>query len=159
MRILPTDMASRMKWVRQFVIFGLVGATGMGVALGTLNLCMMMWESFLFANVIAFFVAGTWNFFLNRRWTFDATGKPIVRQWGEFLTACLSGTAVNWTASMGLYYSFPFFAAHYNAAAIIGVIVGYVANFILSRNYVFRRANAPVSDSSELTRSATVSDE
>lgn len=123
--------------LRQFLRFALVGLSGMAVGLGTLDLFMMLWHSFPLANVLAFSVAVTWNFLLNRRFTFEAANKPILRQWGEFVVACSGGAILNWAVAMGLYYSFVFFASHYNCAALAGVAAASIVNFLSSRCYVF----------------------
>jgi len=123
---------------RQFLSFGIVGLTGVVVGLGTLNICMLIWHNFPLANVAAFLVAVTWNFFLNRRFTFTPTDKVVFRQWLEFITACLGGTLLNWIVSLTLYYSLVFFHYHYNFAAIIGIAVAALSNFTCSRLYVFK---------------------
>lgn len=124
---------------KQFIKFGLVGLSGIVVGLSIINLFMLLWHNFPLANIIAFFVAVTWNFILNRKFTFEKVEKPFPRQWGEFVISCLYGTIVNWMISMGLYYSLPFFYKHYNLAAIIGVSVGAFFNFMASKMYVFRK--------------------
>ena len=126
---------------RQLITFGGIGLSGVAVGLGTLNLCMILWRNFPVANMIAFLVAVTWNFFLNRRFTFKPVDKPLFRQWLEFAIACLGGTVVNWIVSMSLYYNVSFFNAHYNFAALAGVAAGCLFNFTSSRLYVFKDTN------------------
>jgi putative flippase GtrA len=128
--------------LRQFVKFGLVGLSGVGVGLGVLNICMWIWTCFPVANVVAFLVAVSWNFLLNRHFTFERVHKPIFRQWLEFIIACLGGAGVNWTVSMSLYYTISYFHQHYNYAALIGVGVSSLFNFMASRYYVFQKSKA-----------------
>jgi putative flippase GtrA len=111
----------------------------MGVGLGVINLVMIGSDMFALANVLAFFVAVTWNFFLNRRYTFIPTNKALWRQWFEFVVACLGGALLNWTVSMGLYYGLTFFTYHYNYAALLGVAVAAAMNFLSSKFYVFSK--------------------
>lgn len=124
--------------LRQFVMFCLVGLSGVGAGLGVLNLCMAVYPCFPAANVAAFLVAATWNFLLNRRFTFGPTDKPFLRQWFQFLIASGGGAVLNWTVSMGLYYGLTFFRRHFNYAALLGITTACAANFLLSRSYVFR---------------------
>ncbi len=122
----------------QFTKFSLIGLSGMAVGLGALNLFMVIWRNFPMANVVAFFVAVTWNLLLNRRFTFAPTNKSFSREWFEFVTACSLGAVLNWAISFSLYYTFSFFHEQFNYAAMIGVATAYLLNFTLSRLYVFR---------------------
>ena len=122
---------------RQFASFALVGLSGVLVGLGVLNLCMLVAASFPLANGVAFLVAVTWNFWLNRRFTFDPTDKPLPQQWLRFVAVCAGGAVVNWAVSLGLYYGVAFFQQHYNCAALMGVAVASLFNFIAARSCVF----------------------
>ena len=127
------------KTLAQFFKFGLIGLSGMVIGLAILNLFMFSMHNFPLANIIAFIVAASWNFLLNRQFTFEKIKKTFFRQWLEFVIACLGGAVANWTVSMGLYFTWPFFFQHYNFAAIAGIIVGFSFNFLVSRFYVFRK--------------------
>ncbi len=132
------------KWIQQFIFFGLIGASGIVVGLGILNLSMLIYQNFVIANLISFLVAVTWNFFLNRRFTFKSQDKSVFRQWCRFILACLTGAAANWAISMTLYYSLGHFYNHFNQAALIGVATGFIANFFLSKRFVFQACAKPV---------------
>ena len=134
-----------LKTLRQFVACGLVGLSGVGVGLGMINLVMRLHPNFVLANVAAFFVAVTWNFLLNRRFTFrNANDKPIGVQWMLFVVSSLFGTAVNWAVSFTLYFRFAFFEQYYNLPALCGVAVGYTVNFILAKLIVFNRSSESI---------------
>jgi len=135
----PPSHDSLLKIVQQFIKFGLVGLSGVGVGLGVLNVCMWIWPCFPVANVIAFLIAVSWNFLLNRRFTFEPVNKSVFRQWLEFVIACLGGAGMNWAVSMTLYYTISYFHQHYNYAALIGVGISALFNFIVSRYYVFHK--------------------
>lgn len=122
----------------QAVRYGLVGLSGLVVALVVLNAVMVLVRAFLLANVVAFVFAATWNFMLNRRLTFPATGRPLPRQWLEFLAGSLAAAALNWAVAGTLYYQSEFFHSHYNAAALIGTAAAAGANFLWARLKVFR---------------------
>lgn len=124
--------------IRQFLTFGLVGLSGLGVSLLIVNIVMACKGNFVLANVLAFFVAVTWNFFLNRRFTFEKnTHKHPALQWAMFVGSCAVGTACNWAVSFTLYYNTALFKTHYNLAVICGVAVGYIVNFICAKYVVF----------------------
>ena len=124
--------------VQRLVRFGGVGASGLVVGLTVLNLGMLISGRFMLANFAAFIVAVTWNFSLNRRFTFEPTGRWIGRQWAEFVLGSLGGAVVNWSISVSLYTSVDFFRDHYNAAALLGVAASAGGNFLWSRWVVFR---------------------
>ena len=125
--------------LRQFLTFGLVGLSGLGVSLLIVNTVMVCKGNFIVANVLAFFVAVTWNFFLNRRFTFKKnTHKHLVLQWAMFVGSCAVGTACNWAVSFTLYYNTVLFKTHYNLAVICGVAAGYIVNFTCAKSIVFK---------------------
>ena len=128
------------KTFKQFMVFGMIGATGMAVGIGVVNLVMFQYKNFVLANIIAFFIAATWNFVLNRRFTFKIPqNTPFLPQWAMFLGSCVLGTICNWSISFSLYYTVSLFKEHYNFALIIGVAVGCVANFACAKYFVFKR--------------------
>lgn len=128
----------------QFIRFAAVGLSGLGVGLGAINLAMMAVHSFPAANVVAFLLAGSWNFALNRRFTFAHTNKTLWRQWAQFMASCALGSLLNWAVSMGLYYGLEVFQRHYNLAAVLGVAAGCLANFLTCKRYVFTSGRAAV---------------
>ena len=128
--------------LRQFLAFGLVGLSGLGVSLLVVNCIMAYKGNFILANILAFFFAVTWNFFLNRRFTFQTSKHGnLVLQWAMFAVSCALGTACNWAVSFALYYNTTLFAAHYNLAIICGVAVGYIVNFTFAKYAVFKSRN------------------
>ena len=128
--------------IRQFVIFGLVGLSGLGVALAIINVVMAWKGNFLLANFLAFFIAVTWNFFLNRRFTFKShVRRGWIRQWAMFVVSCMLGTICNWAVSFSLYYGIELFYKHHNLAVICGVTVGYLCNFTCAKFAVFKPRN------------------
>jgi putative flippase GtrA len=130
----------RFGWFAFLAQFGLVGLTGMVVDV----LCFLALTPIFtlgLARALAIAVAMTWNFLLNRRFTFmDARREPFWKQYVLFCASCLVGALVNWAVSMVLCQGSPWFAAHPVAAALAGVVAGFFLNFILSRRFVFRAA-------------------
>ncbi len=128
--------------LKQFLLFGMVGLSGLGVSLIIVNFVMAYKENFAIANILSFFFAVTWNYFLNRKFTFQAAQKRnLVIQWVMFACSSILGTACNWMVSFGLYYSTNLFAEHYSFAMVCGVAVGYIVNFICAKRTVFKSGN------------------
>jgi putative flippase GtrA len=122
----------------QFLRFGTVGAFGFLVdtatvyaTRGTLGLYG--------AGVLAFLVAATANWGLNRVWTFRGLGSGALhRQWAMFLAA----NSVGFVLNRGAYFILVTFSVLCAANPVIAVgagsITGMFANFTLSRRLVFR---------------------
>ena len=128
----------RFGWVAFLAQFGLVGLTGMAVDV----LCFLALAPLLalgLARALAIAVAMTWNFLLNRCFTFaDARRESFWKQYLLFCGSCLLGALVNWGVSVFLCWSSAWFATYPVAAVLAGVAAGFIFNFILSRRFVFR---------------------
>lgn len=132
-------MQSKVRTIREFISFGLVGLSGVGIGLAVMNAVMRLYPKFVVANVAAFFIAVTWNFLLNRRFTFcDSNHRSFFVLWSMFAGSSLVGAASNWAVSFSLYFNVEFFKQHYNLPAICGVAAGCIANFLLAKLIVFR---------------------
>jgi putative flippase GtrA len=129
---------ARVLVARQFLRFGVVGLIGLVIDTavvyglrGTLGLYG--------AGVLAYFVAATGNWLLNRVWTFRGHGSgPAHRQWAMFVTTNLVGFVLN----RGTYVLLVTFLAAAAAQPVIatsaGAVAGMFVNFSLSRRVVFR---------------------
>jgi putative flippase GtrA len=74
----------------QLIRFGLVGATGFAVNLGVYALCVhALGIDYHIAAVLAWLVAVTNNFLLNRHWTFDAGHGQVRFQAPRFFLVSL----------------------------------------------------------------------
>ena len=122
----------------QFLRFGVVGA--IGFVFDTATVYATRFTLGLYgAGLLAYFVAATATWFLNRRWTFrgQSSGSAF-RQWVRFLLA----NGVGFVLNRGLYSILvtvaPICAANPVLAVAAGSIAGMFANFGLSRRLVFR---------------------
>ena len=120
--------------------FLLVGGTGMAVDLA----CYVMLMSLLpltVARGLAIWVAMTWNFWLNRRFTFSfARRRALLPQYVMFCLTCGVGALVNWTTSIAVASLLTVFVGRPLSAAVVGIVVGSIFNFVLCNCAVFQRS-------------------
>ena len=131
--------AARRKLAAQFLRFGVVGVLG------------FMWDTATYfsmrhvigltgALILAYFVAASMNWLVNRLWTFRGTGSAVsmLRQWGTFLAANSLGFLLNRGTALILLYTVPLCHAHQLLPLVAGTFAGMFCNFTLSRRLVFR---------------------
>lgn len=128
----------RLRSLPRLMKFLMVGASGSAVDLTV----FWMWLLFLplpVARAVAIWMAMTWNFCWNRRWTFvEAHTGGVLRQYVLFCSACLIGALLSWGTCVGLWALVPLFSEHPVLAAAIGVVVGVAFNYVSSCRIVFR---------------------
>jgi len=130
--------SARMAILRQFVRFGTVGAAGFAVDTGTVY-ALKGWAGLYIAGAVAYVVAATFNWGLNRIWTFRGQGSgPVHRQWALFLAANALGFVLNRGTYFALITVSSFCYTYPVVAIAAGVAVGMLLNFHLSRTVVFR---------------------
>jgi dolichol-phosphate mannosyltransferase len=124
----------------QFVIFSLVGSSGMVVDLFSVFVSYsLLLIPYRVARCIGFLLALTSNFFLNRHLTFaEASKGSLPRQYLSFVIVCLMGFAVNWSISVYLFEHLDFFHEHYLISAFMGIMGGLTVNFLGSKKIVFK---------------------
>lgn len=97
------------------------------------------------AQLLAFPVAATVAWWLNRQYTFGASSHKLHREWFHYIIA----NAIGWLLNNGVYlvlvYRFSLAAQHPSLAVGAGSLAGMFANFILSRQLVFRQKKVPPS--------------
>ena len=126
------------------LIFGLVGASGLAVDVAVyLGLASLGLEHRL-ARLASFWPAVTWNWLLNRGFTFGELPKqPRMRQWARFTAASLVGLGANVGGYAILTTFVPVFDRHRLVALLFGVALGSALNFTTATLYVYRRHSAP----------------
>jgi len=124
-------------WVSELGRFCLVGASGVLVNLAVFQGALMLGASLLPASAVAFVVAATSNFFLNRAWTF--AGPPSRERtgirWAKFLGASAAGLAAN-LAVLSLLTGW--LDIWYILVQLAGIGAGTLLNFQISRVWVFK---------------------
>ena len=142
---LPTKGQLRTEAWR-FVIVGIINTF---VDLGVLNLLIQVTHTgekglhFMLIKTTSFMVAVMNSYYLNRSWTFRATGrqKSLVRSGSQFLIVSLIGAVVNvGTASYVATFVSPVSGLEKlwpSAAALVGTAGSFIWNFIGYKYIVF----------------------
>ncbi len=125
--------------VRQFVKFGIVGASGFAVNLIVFTLLQRVIPShtttaaYNFIYSVAFLSGGVSNYFLNRVWTFRSSAHAG-REGAQFLSVSLMalcvGLCVSWLVQ-------PYFG-HGHRTWFISTLSGIVVNFFINKYWTFR---------------------
>ena len=136
-----TSLTER-RGVRQFVKFGIVGASGTLVNLVIFTLVRRVDPAYLLplhyyvTYSIAFLAGGVSNYWLNRIWTFRSTGHAV-HEGAKFLTvsaiALVAGLIVSWLAAPYL--------GHGHKLWFIATVAGIFVNFFVNKHWTFRHAN------------------
>jgi len=122
--------------VRQFVKFGIVGASGFVVNLAAFSVFNKIthWPFWLDFSV-AFMLGGISNYTFNRVWTFRSSGHPG-REGAQFLTvslmALLLGDAVSW------FLKGPMQVAGNHRVWFAATVSGMFLNFFVNKYWTFR---------------------
>ena len=123
----------------QFAQFGTVGVVGFLVDTAVVY-ATAGWAGLYLGGALAYAVAVTTTWWLNRVWTFRGLGNvgPAHRQWLTFVVANVPGLCLNLGTYFVLVTVLPLCATHPEIAIAAGAVAGMFANFALSRAVVFR---------------------
>jgi len=123
--------------LQQIWRFALVGVAGYIVNAGMVEALAPAMGP-IWAQVLAFPVAVTATWWLNRRYTFGASHRAIHHEWLRFVLA----NALGWLANNGAYvwmiFSMPLAYKHPALAVAVGSLAGMVFNFAMTRQFVFK---------------------
>jgi putative flippase GtrA len=122
----------------QFLMFGTVGFVGF--LFDTATVYSLRGSLGLYgAGMVAYVVAATVTWLLNRLWTFRGRGGgPVHHQWARFLAVNLAGFVLNRGTYALLVTFFTLCAKQPVYAVGAGALAGMFVNFSLSRAMVFR---------------------
>jgi putative flippase GtrA len=126
-----------------FVRFAFIGALGYVVGASVLALTTGPLKlDFAAGNAISIFIAMAFTWQGNRYFTFRAQRarglKGAMQEWLKFMGANAVGALVNYLSALALvHYAGPPFSNKFVAQAI-GVLVGLMFNFTLSKTLVFK---------------------
>ncbi len=129
---------SRRRGVRQFLKFGIVGASGMVVNFVVAHALEKTTTLSWFADfAIGFMVGGVSNYALNRVWTFGSRRNPLVEGL-QFLAvsaiALLLGKIVFVVAARTGFH-------HFTMTWLAATLAGIFVNFFLNKYWTFRHLN------------------
>ncbi len=130
--------AERIALAIDFFRFGCVGLCGF--VFDTATVYATRYSLGLYgAGIVAYVVAATVTWLLNRIWTFRGRGAgPAHLQWGLFLAVNLVGFVLNRGTYVAMIATMPVAAANPVIAIFAGMLAGMFANFALARSVVFR---------------------
>ncbi len=130
---------ARRRGVRQFVKFGIVGASGFIVNLAIFTLLQRLVPNhaqplqYSVIYTVAFLAGGVSNYYLNRIWTFRSTGHAM-REGAQFLSvsavALIVGLVVSAFVSRWL--------GHGHRTWFVATLAGIFVNFFLNKYWTFR---------------------
>ncbi|MBD5657092.1 MAG: GtrA family protein [Candidatus Eremiobacteraeota bacterium] len=126
--------------VRQFVKFGIVGASGFVVNLIVFSLLQhamqtvdVQQQRYTENFSIAFLSGGVSNYFLNRIWTFRSSGHAVL-QGMQFLAVSAIALAVGLIVS---HFAEPYFGPGHKTW-LLATLSGIVVNFFVNKYWTFR---------------------
>jgi dolichol-phosphate mannosyltransferase len=127
----------------RFIIFVLIGFTGIFIHLATLGLSFKIIEaSFYISQATATVTAMTSNFFLNNMVTYRDRrlyGFDLLRGLFSFYAACAIGALVNFQLAEFLYDS----GVVWPLAGVLGAVVGSVWNYGVTSTFTWRKSRSP----------------
>jgi len=119
----------------RFVLFALVGGTGLFVHLWALQQALAFGVEFVWAQTLAAFAAMSSNFVLNNQLTYrDRRLRGLAALWGllTFYVVCSVGTIANVGVAHWVYGSQSIWWLAGTAGALMGVVFNYAANSVLT---------------------------
>jgi len=138
-RTLVHRIAER-RGVRQFVKFGIVGASGFVANLIVFSILQRVMSSVAMQQQhytvnfsIAFLAGGVSNYFFNRIWTFRASGHAVL-QGMQFLAVSAIALAVGLIVS---HFAEPHFGPGHKTW-LLATLSGIVVNFFVNKYWTFR---------------------
>jgi putative flippase GtrA len=125
----------------QLVRFSLVGGSGYVVNLAVYSTLVVLLDvHYVIAAMIAFCVAVTNNFMLNRRWTFKATDGSVTFQAPRFLIVSLCALGLNLIV---LELLVGVLDVHKVVAQAAAILAATPVNFVGNKLWSFRLGHAP----------------
>lgn len=120
-----------------FLRFSIVGAVGVITNLIVFSAALALLGGYITASVLAFTVAVTQNFALNREWSFSGrgAGSSIKSSYARYVFVNLGGLLVNLAI---LHYGVVALGMHPIAAQLFGVAAGMMVNYVGAHLFVFK---------------------
>lgn len=136
------------KWyllVTQFFKFGLIGALNTFLHFGVyFYLTRFLDTHFLVANAVAFIIAATSSYFLNKFWTFQDKNKSFYTQYPKFIIIAAIGLSMHEAL---LYLFVNIFHWLDLVALILAAFIVMFWNFFMNRQWTFNNSKNPIGKS------------
>lgn len=127
--------------LRQFIIFGMIGAAGFLIDAGTYLLAFSLGTG-LAGRFFSFLCAATFTWVLNRAYNFKDRTGTMFAQWSRFLLANSAGAFVNLGVFFLIMTQLEWARTNPGDASVVaigaGSIAGLIFNFGLSKMFVFK---------------------
>ncbi|MBI5766025.1 GtrA family protein [Candidatus Falkowbacteria bacterium] len=125
---------------KEFIKFCLVGLTNLAIDMSGYWIFTRIFHIYyILAAVFSFFIAVSWSFLINRRWTFRHDGKNIKEQYVKFIVANLISMAINLSL---LYILVDYAGFHDLGAKLLTAFMVAFFNFSLNKSWTFRKNSA-----------------
>lgn len=135
---MSAEVPARANVLRQFMRFFVVGIVGFVANAAIVELLAREGRP-LVAQLIAFPIAATVTWWLNRQYTFGASQHRVHHEWLRYIL----GNFLGWAANNGVYVwlvlHFPLAYQHPSIAVAAGSVSGMFFNFAVLRWVVFGR--------------------
>ena len=128
--------------VRQFLKFGIVGATGFVVNLIVFTLLQRAVPNhdeavpYYLIYSFAFLAGGVSNYYFNRVWTFRSTGHAV-KEGAQFLSVSMIALAVGLVVSALIAP----YLGHGHKTWFLATVAGIFVNFFLNKYWTFKHLN------------------
>lgn len=122
----------------QFWCFSVVGAVAFCVNAVLVEILAAV-SGPVWAQLVAFPVAATVAWLLNRRYTFGASGLTLSGEWARYILANATGWLINNSTYLALVLKIPLVATYPIIAVAVGSLSGLAANYLFSRQLVFKK--------------------
>jgi dolichol-phosphate mannosyltransferase len=125
----------------EFLKFAVTGGLGTITNLGIFFLCAdLLGFHEIPVSIGCFLIAATQNYFINHFWSFNKATEntlPSIKKWAYFIGASLVGLSLNLLVLKAIlfYCVLPFKVIAQGA----GILAGMLANFIVSKYFVFKK--------------------
>lgn len=119
----------------KFLKFGVVGFSGMLIDFGFTYLCKekLKIQKFI-ANAIGFIAAASFNYYLNRIWTFNSNNTEIAKEYAMFIFVSIIGLGINTAV---LWFVTKYFRLNFYFAKLIAIGVTTIWNFLANYYITF----------------------
>ena len=125
-------------FIGQLWCFSLVGVAAFVINAGLVE-TLVPFAGPVRSQMIAFPLAATAAWWMNRHYTFGASGLAPHREWLQYVLANSAGWLLNNATYLVLIFNLSLAYTHPVIAVAAGSIAGLAANFFLSRRMVFKK--------------------